>query len=79
MNKALTAAKITTADIQVAGFGVAGFDWPSQKAEILKTLNQFGPNCPLGLVNDGIPPILAAATNGWGISLIAGTDCKGAP
>lgn len=76
LNQALTAANIKTADIRGAGFGIAGYDWPSQKPAMLNVLNQLGLNCPIGLVNDSIPPILAAAHEGWGVSLIAGTGCN---
>jgi N-acetylglucosamine kinase-like BadF-type ATPase len=76
LDQALTAAKITTADIRGAGFGVAGYDWPSQRTAMLNVLNQLDFSCPIGLVNDSIPPILAAAHDGWGVSLIAGTGCN---
>lgn len=76
LDGALSAAGLTTADISAAGFGVAGYDWPSQRPDMFKTLNQLGLNCPMALVNDGVPPLLAAASGGWGISLIAGTGCN---
>jgi N-acetylglucosamine kinase-like BadF-type ATPase len=76
LNQALTAANITKADLCAAGFGIAGFDWPSQEPAMRDTLNQLGLTCPMNLVNDSIPPILAAAKDGWGVSLIAGTGCN---
>ena len=76
LKEALTAANLIVGDISAAGFGVAGYDWPSQRPDMFKVLNQLDLNCPMGLVNDSIPPILGAATDGWGISLIAGTSCN---
>jgi N-acetylglucosamine kinase-like BadF-type ATPase len=76
LSQALTAASIPIADISGAGFGVAGYDWPSQKPDMLNILNQLGLKCPIGLVNDGVPPLLAAASEGRGVSLIAGTGCN---
>jgi hypothetical protein len=59
-----------------AGFGLAGYDWPSQKADMLKVLDQLNLTCPLMFVNDGVPPLLAASDDGWGVSLIAGTGLQ---
>jgi N-acetylglucosamine kinase-like BadF-type ATPase len=74
--QALTAAHLSPTDIAAAGFGVAGYDWPSQKPDMLVVLNQLGLNCPIALVNDGVPPLLAAANGNWGVSLVAGTGCN---
>ena len=76
LEQALTAANIAASDIHGAGFGIAGYDWPSQKEDMLVVLNQLGLNCPISLVNDGVPPLLAAASDGWGVSLISGTGCN---
>jgi N-acetylglucosamine kinase-like BadF-type ATPase len=76
LKQALKSAGITAGDIGGAGFGVAGYDWPSQRPDMFKLLDQLGLNCPMALVNDGVPPLLAAATEGWGVSLIAGTGCN---
>lgn len=76
LDQALSAAGIPASDICGAGFGVAGYDWPSQKADMIKTINQLKLGCPIGIVNDSIPPLLAAASEGWGVSLIAGTGCN---
>lgn len=74
--QALRGVNIAAADITAAGFGVAGYDWPSQRPDMFVVLNQLGLNCPMALVNDGVPPLLAAASDGWGVSLIAGTGCN---
>lgn len=73
---ALTQAQLTTKQIAGAGFGVAGYDWPSHEPPMMAVINQLGLSCPVALVNDGVPPLLAAAEKGWGISLISGTGCN---
>lgn len=76
LEQALAAARVAKAGICAAGFGIAGYDWPSQEPDMLDVLNQLGLDCPLALVNDGVPPLLAGASEGWGISLVAGTGCN---
>lgn len=73
---ALAQAQININQLAGAGFGIAGYDWPSQKADMLNVLNQLNLTCPLMFVNDGVPPLLAASEDGWGVSLIAGTGCN---
>ncbi|MBK8899549.1 MAG: ATPase [Anaerolineaceae bacterium] len=69
-------AQITVDQLAGAGFGIAGYDWPSQKPDMLKVLSQLNLTCPMMFVNDGVPPLLAASEEGWGVSLIAGTGCN---
>ncbi|MCB8976722.1 MAG: ATPase [Ardenticatenaceae bacterium] len=74
--QALAQAQIGLPQIAGAGFGIAGYDWPSQDPAMRGVLNQLGLACPMRFVNDGVPPLLAASEDGWGISLIAGTGCN---
>lgn len=74
--EAAAQAQIDLDQIAGAGFGIAGYDWPSQKPDMLNVLNQLNLACPLTFVNDGVPPLLAASEAGWGVSLIAGTGCN---
>ena len=73
---ALTNAGLTRSQIQGAGFGVSGYDWPSQRAAMLATINSLGLRCPLGLVNDALIALVAGASAGWGVAVIAGTSCN---
>ncbi len=62
-----------------AGFGIGGFDWPSQLNDHLQAIAPLGLTCPLEAANDAIIGLLAGASNGWGVVLIAGTgnNCRG--
>jgi N-acetylglucosamine kinase-like BadF-type ATPase len=76
-DRALATAVLTRDQIAGAGFGIAGYDWPSQRAPTLaaiKTLNL--PNVPFELVNDTIIGMLAGSPAGWGLGLVAGTRCN---
>ena len=76
LQQATKQAQVAVETIAGAGLGIAGYDWPSQKPDMLNVLNQLNLTCPLKFVNDGVPPLLAASEEGWGISLISGTGCN---
>lgn len=62
-----------------AGFGVAGFDWESERAETMATIARLGLSCPVELRNDAALGLAAGAPEGWGINISAGTsnNCYG--
>ncbi len=62
-----------------AGFGVAGYDWPSERVPTLEAIAALGLTCPVDAVNDTIIGLLAGAEQGWGVALVAGTsnNCRG--
>lgn len=62
-----------------AGFGVAGFDFPSDKEQHLQAIASLGLSCPVEVVNDGWNGLFAAATRGIGINVTAGSgvNCRG--
>ncbi|MBK6431312.1 BadF/BadG/BcrA/BcrD ATPase family protein [Candidatus Amarolinea dominans] len=74
--QALAQARITMPQISAAGFGVAGYDWPSQRGLTLAALDLLELTAPCDLVNDAVLGLLANARRGWGISLVAGTGCN---
>lgn len=78
-NQALDMAGISANQIAGAGFGVAGYDWPSQLPAHLEAIQPLGLSCPIELVNDAMIGILAAAEGCWGVSVVAGTgtNCWG--
>ncbi len=78
-NAAADMAGVTVEQIAGAGFGVAGYDWPSERAATLLAISAIGLSCPLEAVNDTIIGLIAGAEVGWGISLVAGTsnNCRG--
>ncbi|MFN8465053.1 MAG: BadF/BadG/BcrA/BcrD ATPase family protein [Caldilineaceae bacterium] len=77
--QALAAAGLEIGDIGGAGFGVAGYDWPSERPPTLEAIATLGITAPLDAVNDTIIGLLAGAEQGWGIALVAGTsnNCRG--
>jgi N-acetylglucosamine kinase-like BadF-type ATPase len=77
--KATEAAKITKDQISAAGFGVAGYDWPSERQPTLDAIGTIGLSAPIEAVNDTIIGLLAGASLGWGVAVVAGTgtNCWG--
>jgi N-acetylglucosamine kinase-like BadF-type ATPase len=72
--QAVASAGIVVANISGAGFGVAGYDWPSERQATLESIVTLGLGCPHEAVNDALIGLLAGAAEGWGLSLIAGTS-----
>lgn len=77
--QALNAAGITRAEIAGAGFGVAGYDWPSERESTLEAIATLGLACPVEAVNDTVIGLLAGGSEGWGIAVVMGTgeNCWG--
>jgi N-acetylglucosamine kinase-like BadF-type ATPase len=77
--QALDAAGIGAQDLSAAGFGLAGYDWPSQLEDHRQSVEALGIKCPYEIVNDSVVGLLAGCSRGWGIVLIAGTgnNCRG--
>ncbi|NJD59759.1 MAG: ATPase, partial [Anaerolineae bacterium] len=76
---ALRMAGLTKDRITAAGFGVAGYDWPSERQPTLAAISSIGLTCPVEAVNDTIIGLLAGASEGWGVAVVAGTgtNCWG--
>jgi len=66
-------AGIRREQVAGAGFGVSGYDWPSQRAPTMEAIHQLDLACPCELVNDAILGLLAGSTRGWGIAVVAGS------
>lgn len=60
--------------VLAAGFGVAGFDWESERAETMAAIGRLGLDCPISLVNDAALGLAAGSSEGWGVSVSAGTS-----
>jgi N-acetylglucosamine kinase-like BadF-type ATPase len=62
-----------------AGFGVSGYDFPSEHEAQLLAIASLGLACPLEVVNDGWNGLFAAATDGIGVNVTAGSgvNCRG--
>jgi N-acetylglucosamine kinase-like BadF-type ATPase len=74
--RALEQARIKVGQIAGAGMGIGGYDWPSERQAHLDAIRTIGLDCPLEIVNDATLGILAGTTEGWGISVVAGTGCN---
>ena len=79
VGEALTSAGISPQDVKGAGFGIAGYDWPSQYEPLYKGIQPLELGGPVVMVNDAVIGLVAGAPQGWGIGLVAGTgsNCWG--
>ena len=70
---------VTADQIAGAGFGVAGFDFPSEREDHLHAIRSIGLTCPVEVVNDGVNGLIAGTSNGIGVNLTAGSgvNCRG--
>ena len=72
-------ADVDPAHIAGAGFGVAGYDFPSDRESHLQAISALGLSCPVEVVNDGVNGLLAGATRGIGVNVTSGSsnNCRG--
>jgi N-acetylglucosamine kinase-like BadF-type ATPase len=62
-----------------AGFGVAGYDFQSDRDDHRNAISHLRLSCPMELVNDGVLGLMAGATHGVGVNVTAGSsvNCRG--
>jgi N-acetylglucosamine kinase-like BadF-type ATPase len=70
------AANLTPDQITGSGFGIAGYDWPSERAPMLKVLDTLKLSGALELVNDTELGLLVGSPRGWGVTVVSGTGCN---
>src|SRR5215211_1216520 len=77
--QARTVANVDSALILGAGFGIAGYDFPSDREAHLQAIASLGLSCRVEVVNDGLNGLLAGATRGIGVNVTAGSsnNCRG--
>jgi N-acetylglucosamine kinase-like BadF-type ATPase len=73
---ALRSANLRADQISGAGFGVAGYDWPSQKTPIMQGIEQLELSGAVELVNDTDLGLLAGSPRLWGLAVVCGTGCN---
>lgn len=73
---ALANANLAKQDLAGAGFGIAGFDWHTERAAMLDAIATLQLNAPLEIVNDAMLGVIAAARDGWGVAVVSGTGCN---
>ena len=78
-DQALISSGITREQIIGAGFGVSGYDWPSERTPTINVIQTLGLSAHLELVNDTLLGLIAGAEQGWGIAVVAGSgeNCWG--
>ena len=79
LERALHMAGLSREQITGAGFGVAGYDWPSEMAATASVIDRLGLRAPYKFVNDSVPGLVAGAEEGWGVVVVSGTgsNCRG--
>ncbi|HJR80049.1 MAG TPA: BadF/BadG/BcrA/BcrD ATPase family protein [Anaerolineales bacterium] len=62
-----------------AGFGVAGYDFPSDRDRHLQAIAALGLSCPIEIVNDGANGLISGTSQGIGVNVSAGSsnNCRG--
>ena len=76
ITQAVTSANISREDIAAAGFGIAGYNWSEDLPMLHRVIGSLGVDVPYGLMNDAGPGLLAGSSNGWGVSVVAGTGAN---
>jgi len=78
-DQALACADISEEQIAGAGLGIAGYDWPAERKLTYQTIESLGLKAPFEFVNDTVIGLIAGATEGWGVAVVAGTsnNCRG--
>jgi len=74
--KTLKAARLTPDQISGSGFGIAGYDWPSERPPTLAVLDTLKLGGMLELVNDTELGLLVGSPRGWGVTVVSGTGCN---
>lgn len=79
LEQALRSARLKKEQISGAGFGVAGYDWPSEIEATVAVIDRLGLNAPYKFVNDAVPGLIAGSDEGWGVVVVSGTgsNCRG--
>lgn len=70
---ALTMAGIEKERVSAMGFGISGYDWPSEQPVMVEAISSLGMECPYQFVNDVLLGLIAGSEKGWGVAVDAGT------
>jgi N-acetylglucosamine kinase-like BadF-type ATPase len=70
---------ISAEQIAGAGFGIAGYDFPSDREPHLQAVAALGLSCPVEIVNDGSNGLISGTTHGYGVNVTSGSsnNCRG--
>lgn len=70
---ALSMAEVKKDQIRGMGFGISGYDWPSEEPMMVKAIEALGIHSDYQFTNDVTVGLIAGATEGWGVAVDAGT------
>lgn len=73
---ALQSAGVTKADVRGSGYGLGGYDWPSDIEPTHAVVRSLGLGGPFACANDATIALIAGAVDGWGVAIIGGTGCN---
>ena len=73
---ALQMAHLTSDEMCASGFGVAGYDWPSEVEPTLNIIGTLKLGGKVEIVNDAELGLLAGSPRMWGIAVVSGTGCN---
>lgn len=73
---ALRGTGISRRELAGAGFGVAGFDWHTERPAMLQAIGTLGLEAPVAVVNDAMLGVIAGSQEGWGVAVVSGTGCN---
>ena len=64
---------IPQGQIAGAGFGIAGYDFPSEREYHLRAISPLELSCPVEIVNDGANGLISGTSHGIGVNVTAGS------
>lgn len=73
---AINSAGLRADQITGSGFGIAGFDWPSQRPQMQTVVDTLNLGGVIELVNDCELGLLVGSPRGWGVTVVSGTGCN---
>ena len=68
---------VENGQIAGAGFGIAGFDFPSEREDHLQAIRPLGLSCPVDVVNDGANGLISGTSHGVGVNITVGSGING--
>ena len=73
---ALQSAGVAPDAVRGGGYGLGGYDWPSDVEPTRAVVRSLGLGGPFACVNDATIALIAGAPDGWGVAIIGGTGCN---
>ena len=73
VREVLNQACVSSETVTGMGFGLAGYDWPSEKPIMEAGISALGIDAPFAYDNDVMIGLIAGAESGWGVAVDAGT------